>query len=147
MPTLRQKAAFKKVMENGGNVTKAMREAKYSPKTFRRPKVLTESKAWQKWMKLLDTAVPDKVLVDVLKDGLTATKVERIFITDAEEGESTHEKIEVADHLARHKYMVEGFKLKKKYPKEELDLTTHGTTHESIADEIEKRRKDAQQNS
>ena len=47
MATVKQKIAFDKVVENGGNVTKAMRDVKYAPATYNNPKVLTESKGWK----------------------------------------------------------------------------------------------------
>ena len=45
MATIRQKKALAKIVENGGNVSKAMVEAGYSPMTAKTPQKLTESKA------------------------------------------------------------------------------------------------------
>lgn len=61
MATQRQKKAAKKVVENGGNVSKAMRDSGYSPKTAKTPKKLTESKSWEQ---LMDEFLPDKQLME-----------------------------------------------------------------------------------
>jgi hypothetical protein len=50
MATEKQKRAIKNVVENGGTVSKAMREAGYSPNTAHTPKKLTESDAWRELM-------------------------------------------------------------------------------------------------
>lgn len=47
MATLRQRKAFKNIVENGGIVSKAMRDAGYSDKTAKTPQKLTESVAYQ----------------------------------------------------------------------------------------------------
>jgi hypothetical protein len=50
MATLKQKKAVKKLVENGGNVSKAMRDAGFSPETAKTPKKLTESKGFKDLM-------------------------------------------------------------------------------------------------
>ena len=45
--TLKQKLATEKLVENGGNIGKAMIEAGYSPMTAKTPQKLTESKGFQ----------------------------------------------------------------------------------------------------
>ncbi len=47
MATIRQKRAFDKVVENRGNVSRAMLEVGYPPTTAKNPKNLTESLGWQ----------------------------------------------------------------------------------------------------
>ena len=47
MATIKQKRAFDKVVENGGNVSRAMIEANYSPATAKTPQKLTESIGYQ----------------------------------------------------------------------------------------------------
>ena len=59
MATLKQKRAVKNLVENGGNVSKAMREAGYSKATAKNPKKLTERKDWQQ---LLEEYLPDDLL-------------------------------------------------------------------------------------
>ena len=46
-PTIRQRKAFEKTMENYGNVSKSMREVGYSKNTAKTPKTLTESKGFK----------------------------------------------------------------------------------------------------
>lgn len=43
MPTTKQQTAISNMVENGGNVSKAMRDAGYSPNTAKTPKKLTKS--------------------------------------------------------------------------------------------------------
>lgn len=47
MPTLKQKTAVEIVLENRGNVSRAMREAGYAPTTAENPKNLTDSKGYR----------------------------------------------------------------------------------------------------
>ena len=75
MATIRQKEAFKKVMENGGNVSKSMREAKYSPESAHTPQKLTDSKGWKE---LMAKYLPDDELVKKHKELLNATRLEHM---------------------------------------------------------------------
>ena len=43
MPTVKQKKAINNIVENGGNISKAMRDAGYSEQTAKTPQKLTES--------------------------------------------------------------------------------------------------------
>lgn len=47
MPTIKQKQATENIVENGGNVSKAMLKAKYSPNTAKTPQKLTNSKGFK----------------------------------------------------------------------------------------------------
>jgi len=47
MPTERQKKAVKRIVENGGIVSKAMEEVGYSPRTAKTPQKLTNSKGYK----------------------------------------------------------------------------------------------------
>lgn len=67
MATTKQRKALEKVLENKGNVSKSMREAGYSPKTAKNPKILTESKAWRE---LLDEYLPDDLILGALRDDI-----------------------------------------------------------------------------
>lgn len=51
MPTIRQKTAIQKMVENGGNATKAMREAGYSDASTNNPSSLTQSKGYKEILK------------------------------------------------------------------------------------------------
>ena len=46
MATIKQKQALKEIVENGGNVSKAMLKVKYSKATAKTPQKLTESKGF-----------------------------------------------------------------------------------------------------
>lgn len=96
-PTIKQKLAFDKTMENGGNKSKAMREVGYSEATINRPKNLTESDGWQT---LMEQHIPDSKLLRVVDEGLEAMKGDE------------------PDHAIRHKFADTGFKLKGSYAPE-----------------------------
>ncbi len=66
-PTIKQKLAMELVVENGGNVSKAMRDAGYSPATAKNPDKLTSSQSWQD---LMDAYLPDDMLLRALSDDI-----------------------------------------------------------------------------
>lgn len=68
-PTVKQKTAMALVLENGGNVSKAMRDAGYSPATAKTPQKLTESATWQE---LMEAYLPDDMLLRALSDDIEA---------------------------------------------------------------------------
>lgn len=47
MATIKQKKAFQKIVENGGNISKAMKEVGYSKNTAKTPQKLTTSKGFK----------------------------------------------------------------------------------------------------
>lgn len=61
MPTLKQIKAIENVVENGGNVSKAMKDAGYSEATAKTPQKLTESKAW---LELMEEHLSDQKLTE-----------------------------------------------------------------------------------
>lgn len=65
--TIKQKEALHNVVENGGNISKGMREAGYSNNTAKNPNKLTNSKAWKD---LLDYYLPDEMLLAVLAEDI-----------------------------------------------------------------------------
>jgi len=78
-PTIKQKKAIKNVVENGGNVSKAMRDAGYSPATAKNPSKLTDTAAWAE---LMETYLPDVDLAAKHKSLLNATQICHLtFIT------------------------------------------------------------------
>jgi hypothetical protein len=85
MPTIRQKKAFKKTVENGGNVSKAMKESDYSAAMAKNPQKLTTTKGWKE---LMDQYLPDKKLMKVHNKMLGATYVDHMVfplnVTDDE---------------------------------------------------------------
>ena len=58
MPTIKQKKAFNKIVENRGNVSKTMLEVGYAPSTAKNPMELTESKGWKE---LMGEYLPDEM--------------------------------------------------------------------------------------
>ena len=120
----KQKKAFDLSVDNGGNITKAMREAKYKESTINNPSNLTASKAWEL---LLEQHASDERLAITLSEGLEANKqlaTRVIFKKEAPTSQSagelplasstTDDFIEVPDHAIRHKYLETGLKLKGK---------------------------------
>lgn len=73
--TLRQRKALDFLVENGGNVTKAMREAKYSENTINTPQRLTESKGFIALCE--ERGLTDNLLVDALVDDIKSKKGKR----------------------------------------------------------------------
>ena len=95
MPTIKQEKAFENIVENGGNVSKGMRDAGYSEKTAKTPQKLTESKGWEE---LIEENLPDSILAKVHKEGLKA-------VTPKEKA---------PDYSTRHRYLETAYKLKNK---------------------------------
>lgn len=75
MASQKQKRALEISLENGGNMSKAMREAGYSPATAKNPDKLTKSGGF---LKLMEEALPDNSLVDKHKKLLNTTKIEHM---------------------------------------------------------------------
>lgn len=115
MPTMRQKLAVDKVVGNGGNITRAMLEAGYSPNTANTPQKLTESDGWKE---LMDQHLPDKLLTKVHKEGLQATTKKPHLVDRDDKGRPVYEYIPEDDYATRHRYLETAYKLKAKYPEE-----------------------------
>jgi phage terminase small subunit len=99
MATIKQKEAIKNVVGNGGNVTKAMLDAGYSPNTANTPGKLTNSKPWKE---LVEVHLKDDLLLQKHEEALEATKWND-FTGEREE-----------DHTTRLKAVELGYKLKKR---------------------------------
>lgn len=120
-PTTKQIVTFKESVENGGNVTKAMKEAGYKPSTINNPSNVTESEGW---LFLLEAYAPDVKLAIKLDEGLSATKQigARKIVQGARAGHEikvdastdSDDFIEVEDYAIRHKYLETALKLKKR---------------------------------
>jgi hypothetical protein len=67
MATAKQKLALDIMVENGGNVSKAMEAAGYSPKTAKTPQKLTESAGFRE---LCEAYLPDDMLLRALADDI-----------------------------------------------------------------------------
>lgn len=100
--TIKQKKAIENVVENGGNVSRAMLDAGYSPATAKTPQKLTETKAWTE---LMEDYLPDDKLLAKHQEALEATKIH---------GSLTEPDREVPDIPTRLKAVELGYKLKRK---------------------------------
>lgn len=67
-PTAKQKKALDIMVENGGNVSKAMRQAGYSAETAKTPSKLTDSQGFTKLME--ERGLTDTLLVDALVEDI-----------------------------------------------------------------------------
>ena len=67
MATAKQKLALDNMVENGGNVSKAMRDAGYSKQTAKSPHKLTESEGFRE---LCESYLPDDMLLRALSDDI-----------------------------------------------------------------------------
>lgn len=95
-PTMKQRAAIKKIVENNGNISRSMREVGYSPATAKNPSALTNS-AW--FRKVLDSMDDSKYL----------DKLDEIAM-------------DTNDKRASLQAIGELLKLKNRYPKERIDI-------------------------
>lgn len=75
MPTIKQKNAVKKIVENGGNVSKSMRQVGYSKETAHSPKKLTDSKGFKALCK--QYGLTDDLLLGALVDDIKKKKGNR----------------------------------------------------------------------
>jgi hypothetical protein len=85
MATIKQRKAAEKILENHGNVSKAMKEVGYAETTAQTPGNLTDSKGWQE---LMDEYLSDEDLAKAHNELLRATHIEHmvfpVAMTDAE---------------------------------------------------------------
>lgn len=100
--TQKQKKAMEIAVENGGNVSRAMREAGYSPETAKNPSKLTETQAWKEMM---EKYLPDEKLLEVGEEGLGAWKIHTSH---------TEPDKPIPDYPTRAKYLELALKLKKR---------------------------------
>jgi len=105
MPTERQKLAAEISAENGGNISRAMLEAGYSPQTAKTPQKLTQSKGF---IQILEEAgVTDERLTQVMNEGLGATRA----VVMGTKSEESFVDIQ-PDYAIRHKYLETAIKVK-----------------------------------
>ena len=75
MATAKQKKALENMAENGGNVSKAMRDAGYSPQTAKTPAKLLDSVGF---MKLMDEkGLTDSLIIESLVEDIKTKKGNR----------------------------------------------------------------------
>lgn len=109
MATLRQRKAVEKVLENNGNVSRAMIEAGYPPATAKNPQQLTRSKGWAE---LMEKFLPDKHLTDRHREMLDAPRIVRTF----KKGDLEVETEETDPSAVKALEMA--YKIKNKFPKQ-----------------------------
>lgn len=74
MATQKQKKAIDNLIENHGNVSKAMRDAGYTEASAKNPSNLTKSKAFAE---LMEAYLPDDMLLRALADDIEAKEKNR----------------------------------------------------------------------
>ena len=104
-PSIRQTKALANLVENGGNVSKAMIDAGYSAATAHTPAKLTQSQAFQHFMQ--EAGVTDQKLVQVIKEGLEANKV----VVMGKDSQESFVDVQ-PDHPTRHKFLETTLKIK-----------------------------------
>jgi hypothetical protein len=115
-PSLRQKLAIQKVLENPSmGVSRAMLEVGYAPTTAENPRELTDSKAWHD---LVDKHLPDSILVTRHLELLN--KRESHVVSAGPGLGSSIEMTDQPDTAAVTKALDMAYKLKRKYPQEGL---------------------------
>lgn len=114
----KQKIVLNEMVLNGGNLERAVKEAK-DPKTgdkiysarYARSGKIVKTKTWQE---LMEKELPDDDLLKVNKEGLIATFEKPIIVGRDEKGKPEYEYIEKPDFNARHKYLETAYKIKGK---------------------------------
>ena len=74
-PTIKQIRTAALLQTNGGNMSKAMRDAGYSPNTAKNPHKLVARPSWQE---LMETYLPDEDLLRALAEDIEAKPGNRI---------------------------------------------------------------------
>lgn len=114
MATIKAKTAFKKTLENGGIVSKAMRQSGYSESMSKNPQKLTESEGWQE---LMNQHLPDSLLAKRHKALLN--KQEVIIVRD---GKESHTELTEQPHADVKAAIDMAYKLKGKYAAEKHEV-------------------------
>lgn len=92
MVTIKQETAAKKLMENHGNVSKAMLDAGYDPTTAKNPKNLTESKGFQE---LMGEAFPFRKLKKKHNELLNAAHLRTMIFEEEAEDEDIRKYLQL----------------------------------------------------
>ena len=110
MPTIRQKKAFKEVL-NGSTISGAMVKAGYSPTTASTTGKLTNTKGWEE---LLQKHLPDRVLTKKHRELLEKREVV-LTSKRSETGEKVFEVLDQPETQAVSKALEMAYKLKGRY--------------------------------
>ena len=89
MPTIRQKKAFKRTLENGGVVSTAMLESDYSPAMAKNPQKLTTSKGW---LELVEHHLGDSVLAEKHAELLNSSHLDHMNFPTGPKNEQEKEE-------------------------------------------------------
>lgn len=103
-PSARMAKTVDIMLENGGSVGSAMREAGYSEAMVKNPQKVTRSEAFQALME--EVGLTDMKLAERLNDGLEATKT--VILGQGDDAFADN----VPDYAIRHKYLETGLRLK-----------------------------------
>lgn len=76
MPTIRQTKAFNNLVENGGNVTQAMKDAGYAIATVNNPNNLTESDGYRELLK--ESGLTEELIAKSLVEDIKAKPQNRV---------------------------------------------------------------------
>lgn len=122
MPTQKQKKAVEKIVENHGNVSRAMMEAGYDPTTAKNPSNLTNSKGFQE---LMEQYLPDTKLFLKHDELLQATK--QLSARNGKDANAeTDDFIEVPDYQVQVKALELGYKVKGKLSQPSVNVLNQG---------------------
>lgn len=132
-PTLKQRTAFKNVVENGGNKGKGMRDAGYSKAMAKSPKKLTETKSWED---LMEKYLPDNLLTKKHRELLN--KKETVIKNNNKNGNIEIVKTGEIDQQAVKAGLDMAYKLKDKYAATKIKFKDENEdiTDEEIEDEL-----------
>lgn len=127
MPTIRQKKAFAKTLENGGVVSTAMIDAEYSRAMAKNPQKLTESKGWKE---LMDKHLPDDRLAQkheqLLEDEESNVQVKALDMAYKLKGSYAPEKsVNLNLNADARNLNPKALKLKEEYEKKLLETIQH----------------------
>lgn len=149
-PTLRAKKAVKLALENGGNVSKAMREAGYSEAMAKNPQKLTQSKAWND---IMEEVFPDNFIVEQHRKLFESRQLDYFVFSKSMLDEEIRQHVEAAglsvivirasdkgkmafystpNDIVRQKALADIYKIKGRYAPEKVDHTTLGKEIQAI---------------
>jgi len=137
MATAKQKGVFNKMVENGGNMGKAMREAGYSESMAKNPQKLTRSKGFQELMD--KNGLDDLALVKKHKELLEAKKIIRTFKKDGNKTE-----IEEPNQIAVRALDI-AYKVKGLYAPQKVEADIRGGMGQFLLEIEEQARKEREE--
>lgn len=126
MATIKQKLVASKMVENGGNLGKSMRQAGYSPSVAKNPQKLTHSKGWAE---LMNDLFPEELLAKRHKDLLNARRAVVLQIKGKNVVKS------VIDTAAVAKALDMAYKLKNLYPPQKQIVENSNDKYKDMTDE------------